>query len=67
MIKEKIMNTGKNILKLFEYREKDTIYYKTDEQTREGTVATGSKDHIYKIMNPYYKTPCLFDSDSDSD
>lgn len=64
--KETIMNTGKIILELFEYREKDTIYYKTDEQTREGTVATGSKkNHTYKIVNPYYKTPCLFDSDSD--
>ena len=45
--KETIMNTGKIILELFEYREKDTIYYKTDEQTREGTVATGSKKIIH--------------------
>ena len=66
--KETIMNTGKNILKLFEYEEKDSIYYKTDEQTKDGTVATGSKkNHTYKIINPYYKTPCLFNSDSDSD
>ena len=59
--KETIINTGKKILKLFEYEEKDTIYYKTNEQTKEGNIATGSKkNHTYKIVNSLYKTPCLF-------
>jgi|TARA_B110000208_G_scaffold50632_1_gene66615 hypothetical protein len=63
---ETIMNTGKNMLKLFKYEENETIYYKTDEQTKEGTGATGStKNHTYKIVNPYYKTVYLIDSDSD--
>ena len=57
---ETIMNIGKNILKIFNYKEQQIIYYKTDLQTREGTIATGSKkNHTYKIFNTLYKGKCL--------
>ena len=45
---------------MFDYKEKQIIYYKTDLQTREGTIATGSKkNHTYKIFNHLYKGKCL--------
>lgn len=44
---EKIINIGKNILKLFDYRDSPIIYYKTDIQTYEGTAATGCKKIIH--------------------
>ncbi len=53
---EYILDIGKNILQMFEYKEKQMIYYKTDIQTREGTIATGSKrNHTYKLWNPLYQ------------
>ena len=36
-----IMNIVKNIIELFNYIECRIIYYKTDLQTQEGTIATG--------------------------
>lgn len=57
---ETIMNIGKKIIEMFDYKEKQIIYYKTDLQTREGTIATGSKkNHTYKLFNPLYKGKCL--------
>ena len=50
------MNIGRKILEGLNYTEQKIIYYKTDTQTREGTVATGSKkNHTYKLDNPLYK------------
>jgi hypothetical protein len=61
---EIIMNIGKKILVLFNYIESQTIYYKTDEQTMEGTIATGCiKNHTYKLLNPLYKRKCLIQID----
>jgi hypothetical protein len=58
---EKIINIGKNILELFDYKEKKFIYYKTDVQTSEGTNATGIWiNNTYKLCNPLYKGKCLF-------
>ena len=46
--KSYIIDIGKNILKLFNHKEK--IYYKTDMQTMEGTKATGcAKNHKYYL------------------
>jgi len=57
---ETIMNIGKKILEMFDYKEKQIVYYKTDLQTREGTIATGSKkNHTYKLFNTLYKGKCL--------
>jgi len=57
---ETIMNIGKKIIEMFDYKEKQIIYYKTDLQTREGTFATGSKkNHTYKLFNTLYKGKCL--------
>ena len=54
-----IINSGNNILKLFNYDK--TMYYKTNKQTREGTIATGSiKNYTY-----YLKPKCNFIDDSD--
>ncbi len=58
---EMIMNIGKNIIEMFNYKEKQYIYYKTDLQTREGTVATGcKKNHTYKLCNKLNKGKFLF-------
>ena len=47
--KETIMKIGENIKRLTSYPQ--TMSYKTDEQTRIGTRATGNKiNHIYKIQ-----------------
>jgi hypothetical protein len=44
----RIKDIGKNIMKLLSYNK--TIYYKTDSQTRLGTIATGqTNNHLYKI------------------
>jgi len=57
---ETIINIGKKILEMFDYKEKQIVYYKTDLQTREGTIATGSKkNHTYKLFNTLYKGKCL--------
>ena len=57
---ETIMNIGKKIIEMFDYKEQKIIYYKTDLQTREGTIATGSKkNHTYKLFNHLYKGKCL--------
>jgi hypothetical protein len=56
---EEIMNIGKKILEMFNYKEHKIIYYKTDLQTHKGTNATGSnKNHTYKLINPLYKDKC---------
>jgi hypothetical protein len=58
--KEQIMNIGKKIIEIFDYKEQQTIYYKTDLQTHEGTFATGSnKNYTYKLLNTLYKGKCL--------
>ena len=50
--KQYIIDIGKNILKIFNYRE--IIYYKKDIQTRDGTKATGCiKNHTY-YLEPQY-------------
>lgn len=60
---ETIMNIGKRIIEIFSYKENKMIYYKTDSQTYEGTIATGSKkNHTYKL-NTLYKAKCLFKFD----
>ena len=57
---EIIMNIGKKILEMFDYKERQIIYYKTNLQTREGTFATGiKKNHIYKLYNHLYMGKCL--------
>jgi len=57
---EQIIMTGKNILELLLYKEKDYIYYKTNFQTQDGTSATGIyKNHKYKLLNPFYESKCL--------
>jgi hypothetical protein len=59
-IEEIIMNIGKKMLEMFDYKEKQIIYYKTDLQTLEGTFATGSrKNYTYKLFNTLYKDKCL--------
>lgn len=51
-----IMNIGRKILEMFQYREKKIIYYKTDLQSQEGTYATGcKKNHTYKLFNYLYE------------
>jgi hypothetical protein len=57
---ETIMNIGKKIIEMFDYKEREIIYYKTDLQTREGTTATGSKkNHTYQLFNTLYKVKRL--------
>lgn len=65
--KETIMNIGQKIIKMFDYKEKQIIYYKTDLQTRKGTIATGStKNYTYKLYNTLYKQPKIqFINDDD--
>jgi hypothetical protein len=47
-----IKQIGKNILDLFQYKEQKYIYFKTDEQTEMGTIATGNKiNSKYKLEN----------------
>jgi hypothetical protein len=45
---ERIMEIGRDILVLMELKNK-TIYYKTDEQSREGTRVNKDRNHIYKL------------------
>ena len=57
---DKIMNIGKKILEMFDYKENQFIYYKTDLQTQDGTNATGcKKNSTYKLYNKFYKGKCL--------
>ena len=57
---KKIMNIGKKIIEMFDYKEQQIIYYKIDLQTYEGTIATGcKKNHTYKLFNTLYKGKCL--------
>ena len=57
---ENIINIGKRVLQMFDYKESKFIYYEKDTQTREGTRATGSKiNHMYKLFNSLYKNKCL--------
>ena len=49
---EYIINIGKIILNMFNYKNQKYIYYKTDGQTSQGTIATGEKvNHKYKLQN----------------
>ena len=53
--KEYIILIGNTILNKINY-DKEFIYYKTDEQTYEGTHETGcNKNHSYRLKNPKYK------------
>jgi hypothetical protein len=64
---EIIMNIGKKIIEMFDYKEQKIIYYKTDLQTREGTIATGSKkNYTYKLFNTLYKGKCLIKVQGDN-
>lgn len=54
--KTEILNIGKRLVPYIEDYQNKTIYYKTDIQTRVGTVATGAiTNHTYSITieNPY--------------
>jgi hypothetical protein len=56
---ETIINVGKKIIEMFDYKEKSIIYYKTNLQTRKGTIATGSKkNHTYSLFNHLYEYKC---------
>lgn len=39
---------------MFDYKEKQIIYYKTNLQTREGTIASGSKKILFLLDNQNY-------------
>ncbi len=45
---DRIMAIGRDILELLDLGDK-TIYYKTDEQSREGTRVNKKKNHIYRL------------------
>jgi hypothetical protein len=61
-----VMDTGKRILKQMQYADQDTIYYKTDVQTKKGTRNTGSKvNHSYKLDNPNCKSNCMITDTDD--
>ena len=48
---EWLMKIGRNILKQLPYHQR-YMYFKTNVQTHQGTIATGSKkNHTYKILN----------------
>ena len=70
---ETIKDIGQKIIEMFDYKEERNIYYKTDLQTHDGTIATGSKkNHTYKLSNTLYKDKwytgtCLLDEESDDD
>lgn len=54
--KKKIMNIGYTIIESFNYKKQKYIYYKTNEQTYEGTIATGKKkNHTYRLENKLYE------------
>lgn len=53
---DNIIHIGNNIIKQLGYSEKKYVYYKTNYQTFEGTIATGcKKNHTYSIKNPLYE------------
>jgi hypothetical protein len=55
-----IMQIGKEILELMNFRESNYIYYKTDFQTHEGTRATGcKKNYTYRLANHLFGGKCL--------
>jgi hypothetical protein len=57
---ETIMNIGKKIIEIFNYKETQYIYYKTDLQTYDGSRSSGCKiNHKYKLFNTLYKGKCL--------
>jgi len=61
---ELIMNIGKKIIEMFDYKENQFIYYKTDLQTREGTIATGNKkNHTYKLFNTLHGSTLFLQED----
>ncbi len=49
--KDKIINTGEVILDMFNYKDSQYIYYKTNLQTYQGNRMSGSKkNHTYKLL-----------------
>ena len=58
--KEAIINIGEKIIKELDYKESKWIFYKTNIQTSNGTIATGSKsNHTYKLFTHPYAGNCL--------
>ena len=58
---DSIMNIGKKMLDTLDYKKRKFIYYKTDEQTHDGTIATGStKNHKYLLYNHLYNEKWVF-------
>ena len=58
-INENIILIGKNILQYIPDYKHNDIYYKTNQQTRQGTVATGSNNnHLIKLK--VYENMCNF-------
>ena len=54
--KENILEYGKNIITMMKYTDQQTIYFKTDEQTYEGTRSTGCENnHLFELNNHLYK------------
>jgi len=51
---ENVMKSGHNLLDMMKYRSSNPyIYYKSDEQTLQGTRSTGqTKNHLYRITIP---------------
>jgi len=57
---DNIIKIGRCILDKFQYDEHQTIYYKTDLQTMNGTSATGEKqNYTYQLVNHLYKGNCI--------
>ena len=53
--KEKILSVGNSLIKLLNYSEYGTIYYKTDELSKLGTRSLGNTfNYLYKLNNELY-------------
>ena len=53
--KEKILEIGNNLVKIFKYDEMDYIYYKTDMLSKNGCRNNGkSFNYLYKLHNNLY-------------
>ena len=51
---EIIMNVGKNILEIFNYDERQSIYYKSKQSIKTETTIPTSKNYTYKLDNHLY-------------
>ena len=51
---EIIMNVGKNILEIFNYDERQSIYYKSSQSILTKPTITTSKNYTYKLDNHLY-------------